>query len=35
PMEGQAYATLGGVLVAVGFIERGELVPHRVFHLGA
>ncbi len=35
PLEGQAYATLGGVLVAVGNIEAGELVPHRVFHLGA
>ncbi len=34
PLDGQAYATLGGVLVAVGTIERGELVPHRVFHLG-
>ena len=34
PMEGKAYATCGGVLVAVGDVERGELVPHRVFHLG-
>ncbi|WP_091753112.1 tRNA pseudouridine(55) synthase TruB [Methylobacterium sp. ap11] len=34
PTEGKAYATCGGVLVAVGDIERGELVPHRVFHLG-
>jgi tRNA pseudouridine55 synthase len=34
PLGGKAYATCGGVLVAVGDIERGELVPHRVFHLG-
>ena len=34
PVEGKAYATCGGVLVAVGDVERGELVPHRVFHLG-
>jgi tRNA pseudouridine55 synthase len=34
PTEGKAYATCGGVLVAVGDVERGELVPHRVFHLG-
>ena len=34
PMEGKAFATCGGILVAVGDIERGELVPHRVFHLG-
>jgi len=35
PLSGKAYATCGGVLVAVGDVERGELVPHRVFHLGA
>ena len=35
PMEGKLYATCGGVLVAVGDVERGELVPHRVFNLGA
>jgi tRNA pseudouridine55 synthase len=34
PMAGKAYATCGGVLVAVGNVEKGELVPHRVFHLG-
>ncbi|GLS46722.1 tRNA pseudouridine(55) synthase TruB [Methylobacterium brachythecii] len=34
PVEGKAFATCGGVLVAVGDVERGELVPHRVFHLG-
>ncbi len=34
PMTGKAYATCGGVLVAVGDVEKGELVPHRVFHLG-
>ncbi len=35
PSEGQLYATLNGVLVAVGHVENGELVPHRVFNLGA
>jgi tRNA pseudouridine55 synthase len=35
PLSGKAYATCGGVLVAVGDVERGELVPHRVFHLCA
>ncbi|KQP51951.1 tRNA pseudouridine(55) synthase TruB [Methylobacterium sp. Leaf108] len=34
PMEGKAFATCGGILVAVGDVERGELVPHRVFNLG-
>ena len=34
PLEGKLYATCGGVLVAVGDVERGELVPHRVFNLG-
>ena len=34
PEGGKAYATCGGVLVAIGDVERGELVPHRVFHLG-
>jgi tRNA pseudouridine55 synthase len=34
PLAGKIYATCGGVLVAVGDIERGELVPHRVFNLG-
>jgi tRNA pseudouridine55 synthase len=35
PLEGKLYATCGGVLVAVGDVEKGELVPHRVFNLGA
>ncbi|HEY7383363.1 MAG TPA: tRNA pseudouridine(55) synthase TruB [Beijerinckiaceae bacterium] len=34
PPEGKLYATCGGVLVAIGDVERGELVPHRVFNLG-
>ena len=34
PAEGRIFATCNGVLVAVGDVERGELVPHRVFHLG-
>ena len=33
PLSGKIYATCNGVLVAVGDVERGELVPHRVFHL--
>ena len=35
PISGKVYATCGGVLVAVGDVERGEFVPHRVFNLGA
>ena len=35
PLSGKIYATCSGVLVAVGDVERGELVPHRVFNLGA
>ncbi|HZH52670.1 MAG TPA: tRNA pseudouridine(55) synthase TruB [Microvirga sp.] len=35
PISGKVYATCNGVLVAVGDVERGELVPHRVFNLGA
>jgi tRNA pseudouridine55 synthase len=35
PTEGQLFATLNGLLVAVGHVENGELVPHRVFNLGA
>ena len=35
PMAGRIYATCGGVLVAVGDVEKGELVPHRVFNLEA
>jgi tRNA pseudouridine55 synthase len=34
PLAGKVYATCGGVLVAVGDVEKGELVPHRVFNLG-
>jgi tRNA pseudouridine55 synthase len=33
PLAGKLYATCGGVLVAIGDVERGELVPHRVFNL--
>lgn len=34
PVEAPAvYATAGGVLIATGSVERGELVPHRVFNL--
>jgi tRNA pseudouridine55 synthase len=35
PLAGKLYATCNGILVAVGDVERGELVPHRVFNLGA
>jgi tRNA pseudouridine55 synthase len=35
PISGKIYATCNGVLVAVGDVEKGELVPHRVFNLGA
>ena len=35
PISGKIYATCNGVLVAVGDVEQGELVPHRVFNLGA
>jgi tRNA pseudouridine55 synthase len=35
PLSGKIYATCNGVLVAVGDVEAGELVPHRVFNLGA
>jgi tRNA pseudouridine55 synthase len=33
PMGGPAYASCGGVVVAVGAVEHGELVPGRVFNL--
>lgn len=33
PVCGTAYAACAGVVVAVGDIERGELVPSRVFNL--
>ena len=34
PAEGgPVYAACGGVVIAVGMVERGELVPNRVFNL--
>jgi len=33
PLQGPAYAACGGVVIAVGAIEKGELVPGRVFNL--
>ena len=33
PMTGAAFASCSGVVVAVGVIEHGELVPGRVFNL--
>lgn len=33
PPEGAAFASCGGVVVAVGAVEHGELVPGRVFNL--
>ena len=33
PSEGMAYAACGGVLVAFGPVQGGELVPSRVFNL--
>jgi tRNA pseudouridine55 synthase len=33
PMEGRVYATYNGALVAVGDVDRGEFLPHRVFSL--
>ncbi|HEY8579215.1 MAG TPA: tRNA pseudouridine(55) synthase TruB, partial [Beijerinckiaceae bacterium] len=33
PAEGMAYAACGGVPVAFGAVERGELQPSRVFNL--
>jgi tRNA pseudouridine55 synthase len=33
PLEGPAFASCGGVVIAVGAIEAGELVPGRVFNL--
>jgi len=33
PAGGIAYAACGGVPVAFGAVEQGELVPHRVFNL--
>ncbi|WP_375462243.1 tRNA pseudouridine(55) synthase TruB [uncultured Enterovirga sp.] len=34
PLEGRVYATYNGALVAVGDVDKGELIPHRVFSLG-
>ena len=33
-VEGPAYATERGVLVALGEVEQGAFNPKRVFHLG-
>ncbi|MCI0467891.1 MAG: tRNA pseudouridine(55) synthase TruB [Beijerinckiaceae bacterium] len=33
PADGVAYAACGGAVIAVGTIEKGELVPGRVFNL--
>ncbi|ACB94688.1 tRNA pseudouridine(55) synthase TruB [Beijerinckia indica] len=33
PTEGPAYAACGDVIIAVGAVERGELIPGRVFNL--
>ena len=31
PASGTAYASCGGVVIATGLIEGGEMLPHRVF----
>jgi tRNA pseudouridine55 synthase len=33
PIGGMAYAACGGVVVAIGSVEAGELTPNRVFNL--
>lgn len=33
PSDGSAYAACGGVVIAIGVIEKGELAPGRVFNL--
>ncbi len=33
PFDGSAYAACGGVVIAVGAVEKGELIPGRVFNL--
>ncbi|HTV31793.1 MAG TPA: tRNA pseudouridine(55) synthase TruB [Methylocella sp.] len=33
PFSGSAYAACGGVVVAIGAVEKGELVPGRIFNL--
>ena len=35
PLEGPAYAACGGVVVAVGAVEKGALVPGRIFYVTA
>jgi tRNA pseudouridine55 synthase len=35
PFDGSAYAACGGVVVAIGAVEKGELIPGRVFNLRA
>ncbi len=33
PLAGLAYAACGGVVIAVGAVEKGELIPGRIFNL--
>jgi tRNA pseudouridine55 synthase len=33
PLGGEAYAACGGIVIAVGDVAEGELVPNRVFNL--
>ncbi|MDQ6870366.1 MAG: tRNA pseudouridine(55) synthase TruB, partial [Pseudomonadota bacterium] len=33
PFDGFAYAACCGVVIAVGAVEKGELIPGRVFNL--
>jgi len=33
PFDGSAYAAYGGVVVAIGAVEKGELIPGRVFNV--
>ena len=33
PFDGSAYAACGGVVVAIGAVEKGELIPGRIFNL--
>jgi tRNA pseudouridine55 synthase len=35
PFDGSAYAACGGVVVAIGAVEKGELIPGRVFNIRA
>ena len=34
PIEGRLWASCNGTLVAIGDVEAGEFIPHRVFNLG-